>query len=666
MTTESIDPQLFADFLDESLDSLSGIDRLVLALPDDRRDFDALATIFRAVHSLKGNAGFFRLLQVRRLAHALENVLDDLRVGKLAHVPRDPLLNGLDLLRRSLEASRGGRVPDDDPALDRLCEELARVREATARSVLPLAAQDPQGVPGLVAELVAQLGKMPNRSAPRSVGDALLALVAELHDIAPPGSAAAAAVAACRSALDTVLPVLGWDPVLRELLQEQMGVLESVDAWAGGEPAPPQVQVASAGSVEPTPEHSAAENGAIEKTMRIPERSIDAFLGYVGELVVVEEVFQHLNRLAADAGAGRDDDFVRRLRQNTDTFATLSRELRESILQLRLVPARQVLQKAPRLAYDVAERRGKKVRVEVVGEGLQIDKSHLDLLDAPLTHLVNNAVDHGIETPEARVRGGKPPEGLVRLELREADDHLLLEIRDDGKGLDLGALRDKAVALGMIPPGQALDNQQLVALLFLPGVSTAEAVTDISGRGVGMDVVYSRIHDAGGRVEVETESGKGCLFRLVLPQSVRTQIVEGFVVRVADGRFLFPLSMVGEVFPLEADRTHSVPGRGDVVEHGGHVLPLVRLARLLSTDGAGDSGTVVVGTLDQIRVALLVDEVLGIHKTVVKPLGAVGAGGDLYEGVGMMGDGTMALILGVAGLGRLVREASETKKGHLE
>lgn len=661
MNAPGIDPQLFADFLDESLDSLSGIDRLVLALPDDRRDFDALAAIFRAVHSLKGNAGFFRLLQVRRLAHALENVLDDLRVGKLARVPRDPLLRGLDLLRRSLEASRGGTLPDDDPAIDQLCEELSGVRDRCARRVLPLVEDASRAVPDAVAGLASALGTLPNRSGPRSLADPLLGPLQDLEGLAVEGSAAKVAVEACRGALGTVLPVLGWDPVLRDLLQEQIAVLRMAESWAAGEPA--EVVAPTSIPAEPGPGSAGGDSGTIEKTMRIPERSIDAFLGYVGELVVVEEVFQHLNRLAADAGVGRDDDFVRRLRQNTDTFATLSRELRESILQLRLVPARQVLQKAPRLAYDVAERRGKKVRVEVVGEGLQIDKSHLDLLDAPLTHLVNNAVDHGIETPEIRTRSGKSPEGLVRLELREAEDHLVLEIRDDGKGLDLAALRDKAVALGMIPPGQTLDNQQLVALLFLPGVSTAESVTDISGRGVGMDVVHRRIHEAGGRVEVETDPGKGSLFRLVLPQSVRTQIVEGFVVRVADGRFLFPLSMVGEVFPLDPERTHAVPGRGDVVEHGGHVLPLVRLARLLSTGNDGLSGTVVAGTLDQGRVALLVDEVLGIHKTVVKPLGAVGKGGDLYEGVGMMGDGSMALILGVAGIGRLVREGAETTAG---
>jgi len=664
MTQSTFDPQLFADFLDESLDSLSGIDRMVLALPDDRRDFDALASIFRSVHSLKGNAGFFRMLQVRRLAHAMENVLDDLRVGKLAQVPRDHLLRGLDLLRRTLEASRGGVVPPDDPALDELCERLAEVRESGARIVVPLAPEATRKVPETVAQAVASLAALPDKSAPRAVADDLFASVRALVEAAPAGTPAATAASACREALDTILPVLGWDPVLRDLLNEHLAMLQAPESWGTPGPTPTTAAPAPPPHLEPVVDHGGSgDAGAVEKTMRIPERSIDAFLGYVGELVVVEEVFQHLNRLAADADAGRGDDFVRRLRQNTDTFATLSRELRESILQLRLVPARQVLQKAPRLAYDVAARRGKQVRVEVVGEDLHIDKSHLDLLDAPLTHLVNNAVDHGIEAPEVRARSGKSAEGLVRLELREADEHLILEIRDDGKGLDLVALRNKAVSLGMIAAGQALDNQQLVSLLFLPGVSTAESVTDISGRGVGMDVVRNRIHDAGGRVEVETEPGRGCVFRLVLPQSVRTQIVEGFVVRVADGRFLFPLSLVGEVFPLDPERTHSVPGRGDIVEHGGQVLPLVRLARLLASDGNGEQGTVVVGALEHMRAALLVDEVLGIHKTVVKPLGAVGEGGDLYEGVGMMGDGTMALILGISGLGRLVRETSGSQGG---
>jgi len=642
MPFDDFDPQLFSDFLDESLDTLAPLDRLVLGLPADGRDFQALASIFRPVHSLKGNAGFFRLVQVKRLAHALEDVLDGLRTGKLRSAPKDLVLEALGALRTALEGSRGGIPKTDDPRIDALVVRLQAVREPA--SGVP----SPEGSDPAELERLLRILQPPQVSTlPREAAAELESLVAALAASAPADSPAAVAIAGCQEVLATILPVLGYDPVLRDLLLEKLGPLPGQGLW--NPPAPSGAML-----LAPPP---STDPVAVERTMRIPERSIDGFLGFVGELVVVEEVFQFLNRqLVDDTTPG--EEFAKRFRQNTDTFSALSRALRESILQLRRLPARQVLQKVPRLVHDVAARCGKSVRVEIVGDDIQLDKSHLDLLDAPITHLVNNAVDHGIESPPVRQARGKPAEGSIRLEVRESDDHLVLEIRDDGAGLDLEALRAKGEAMGLVAPGQTLETQQIVSLLFQPGLSTAATVTDVSGRGVGMDVVRRQIVETGGRIEVETERGRGTVFRVLLPHSVRTQIIEGFVVRVGDSTYLFPLGLVGEVFPLDDDEVHSLPGRGEVVSRSDRILPLVRLQRLLNpTDrGASTARMVVVVQLELERLALLVDEVLGIRKTVIKPLGAVGGQSDLYEGVGMMGDGSMSLILGPAGLTRLAGE----------
>lgn len=645
MSASSVDPGLFAGFLDESLESLDDMDRVVLGLADGGRDPDALTTLFRPVHSLKGNAGFFRLMQIRRLAHAMENVLDDLRTNRMACVPTETLLRSLDMLRRLLRSCNGGTIPPDDPEADSLVSELAHVRELDAVLVAKRSGCD-AGIPASLARLLAMLEAPVTRVRPREEAAGLLSLLAELEALAPQGGVAKSVLAECGENARTLLSALGYDPILNDILREKLVPLNVPSAW---KPPPSEAKPDAATGNQ-------AESGAVERTMRVPERSIDAFLGYVGELIVVEEVFQHLNRMASSGASGLGEEFVRRLKQNTDTFSSLSRELRMSILRLRRVPARILMQKAPRLAHDVATKQGKKVRVILSGEDVEIDKSHLELLDAPLTHMVNNAVDHGLEEPDRRTESGKDPEGLLAIGLSEQDDRLVLEVRDDGRGLDLDAIARRAVSMGLASPGQPIGQAEIVQFLFMPGFSTATAVTEVSGRGVGMDVVHSRIHEAGGRVEVESEPGRGCLFRIILPQSVRTQIIDGFVARVGECFFLFPLPLVGEVFPLDGLSVHDVPGKGRVIAHGGTILPLVRLGHLLESNSSAEDGIVVTTTLESGVAALLVDEVLGIHKTVVKPLGAVGLGGKLYEGVGMMGDGSMALILGASGLACLARE----------
>ena len=655
MKVPDFDPLLFADFLDESLDSLAPLDRIVLDLASKGKDFDSLAAIFRPIHSLKGNAGFFRLVATRRLAHALEDVLDALRTGRIALAPKALLLDAIAHLRSTLADARSGDVPDEG-LVDELVAKLNAFL-AEPDSALPLQAN---GRPDELAQLAGMLQAPQPKTLPAPAAEPLKQLVQALALKAPPAGEASRVVSQCQEALDTILPVLGFDPVLRDLLLEKVAILEAAD-WtlpeSSATPGRADVHVPAARH-EASMDH--ADANPADRTMRIPERSIDKFLGFVGELVVVEEVFQYLNRQVSQDRASLDDDFVARLKQNADTFAVLSRSLRESILQLRRLPARQVLQKVPRLAHDAAGRCGKLVRVEITGEEIELDKSHLDLLDAPITHLVNNAVDHGIESPARRVAAGKPEVGTVSVEVREGPDHLVLEIRDDGAGLDLDALRRKGLEMGLVQEGQELSRDRIVELLFQAGLSTAAAVTETSGRGVGMDVVRRQILSTGGRIEVESRQGAGAVFRVVLPHSVRTQIIEGFVVGVGENSYLFPLGLVREVFPLDPSAQCDIPGKGSVLLHQDALVPLVRLGKLLGAQSSDRDplavSTVVVVQVPQGRLALVVDEVLGIRKTVIKPLGAVGGESDLYEGVGMMGDGSMSLILGAEGLGRLARE----------
>jgi len=666
MSIVGIDPLLFGDFVDESLDSIAPLDGLLVSLPEARFDDETVAAMFRPVHSLKGNAGFFRLMSLKRLAHSLENLLDALRKHEICPVPREILLEGFGEMAAILRRVRsGGAEVVDREIFDDLLRRVAESLPSETSILKPNAPPIAKAATPALEAIFAILDKPLTKPLPKAQADEVARLVRELENI-PATDEARAAIAKCREAIDTILPVLGFDPVLRDLLLEALNTVRDGRHWAIPVAAPPTGNLWSPSS-PPQLKVPAAEPPVLgaphhesERSMRVAEKSIDGFLGYVGELVVVEEVFQHMLRnLGEELGS---EGMLKRFRQNLDTFASLSRGLRESILELRRVPARQLLQKVPRLSHEAAARLGKQVRLEMEGEDIRLDKSHVDLLDAPLTHIVNNAMDHGLETPTQRIAAGKPAEGLLSVRLVEQESFLVMEIRDDGKGLDLPSIRAKAERLGLVNPSQVLDLRETAMLLFLPGVSTAATVSDISGRGVGMDVVRREIHAAGGRTEVESHPGQGTTFRLFLPHSVHTRIVEGFVVRVADGSFLFPLPLVGEVFPLRPDLVHEVPGRGEVIRHGDAILPLVSLSTLLTEIVATErahSGTVVVVQVESVRLALLVDEVLGIRKTVIKPLGAVGGESDLYEGVGMMGDGSMSLILGSVGILRLAGERRE-------
>jgi two-component system chemotaxis sensor kinase CheA len=393
--------------------------------------------------------------------------------------------------------------------------------------------------------------------------------------------------------------------------------------------------------------------GGVEvgKSMRVSEAKIDTFLRYVGELLVVGDMFDHLHARAAGVAVGAGTPahrLARDLRRASESFSELSGKLQDAIMGIRRVPIRPLLQKVPRIVRDTALAKGKECRVVIEGDSVEIDKSLTDLLDAPLTHMTRNSADHGIETPDRREAAGKPRTGTITVRASETTSSVLVMIEDDGAGLDLERIRAKAESLGLIRPGATLGEQDIVSCIFAPGLSTAEQVTDISGRGVGMDVVKRSIEEAGGAIQVVTVRGQGVKITITLPKRVTTQIMPGYLVRLGGQLYVVPLDRVRETFRVQPADVTVVAGRGHCILRHDEVLPLIALAHALDTDSTVDAPRRTAITVESKgrRLALEVDQVVGAQKIVIREIAGLPTN-ELLAGGALMGDGSIALILDI-------------------
>jgi two-component system chemotaxis sensor kinase CheA len=378
--------------------------------------------------------------------------------------------------------------------------------------------------------------------------------------------------------------------------------------------------------------------------------------------VVVEEMFAYLWKKLQT----RNDEVTKEFRQILHTFSSLSDRLRTDILAIRKVEAGVLLQKAPRIVRDIAAQAGKSIKVTCSGEALKIDKSYIDLLDAPLLHMVRNAADHGIETPEKRAAAGKPGEGNIYIALEEKENVLELSIRDDGNGLDYEAIARKAVSLGLTAPGDALTDELVTQLIFASGVSTAQTVSEVSGRGVGMDVVKRAVESAKGRISIVSVKGKGCTFSVALPRSVSTRILDGYLVRACGGEvYVLPMGSVIEAFSAERSGLSTVAGKGKMVIRHEKLMPVVALGEKLAgrrgggrpsshPENGGDRLTMVSVKAGKGMCALMVEGILGVQKIVAKPIAGLAVEKDLFDGAAMLGDGGVAMIISESGLTKLM------------
>ncbi len=622
------DAEIVKEFLVESYENLDRLDQELIALEKDPGNRETLASIFRTIHTIKGTSGFLAFNQLEAVAHAGENLLARLRDGQLTLTPAitTALLSMVDAVRQML-----GSIEGTGNEGDRHDQELI----ATVTSLLGT-----QQEPSVAAAQV-------NPKSPQ-------------YPLPPPG------------------PSMG-DILVKEGKAKASDVVEAVAQQNAGDPRHLGEILVEKGIVKPQDVVEALNiqqqargqsASASDSTIRVDVGQLDRLMNGMSELVLLRnKIVQYIN--------GIDDCELLGTSQRLNLLTT---ELQEGVMKTRMQPIGNLWSKFPRIVRDMAVGCGKRVRIEVEGEETELDKTILEAIKDPLTHLVRNAVDHGFESPEVRRAGGKNPEGLLCLRAFHEGGQVNIEISDDGAGLDYEKIRNKAVQKALISADQAarMSEREIASLIFLPGFSTAEKVTNVSGRGVGMDVVRTNIERIGGIVDVESKPGHGSTVLMKIPLTLA--ILPALIVASAGDRYAIPQVSLLELVRLEGEqackRIEQVNG-ALVYRLRERLLPLVYLNRELHMDAKGQdaqafaapSVNIVVLRADERQFGLVVDEINDSEEIVVKPLSRQLKNINVYSGATIMGHGQVALILDVMGLAQRagvvseVRDRSSSEKG---
>jgi len=630
-------------FLAESREHLSACNQLLLEWERNPAGLTPVSGLFRAVHTVKGMAATMGYARVTDLAHRMENLLDVQRRG--AHPATDELLQLLfrarDALERAVELSVVGRERELDVAaivadLEQAAARMAPARPGERERPTPLPAPPPAEPEPEAAGRLVQVTLRPE--APLKGGRATLVLkraqaLGAVHAVTPPVTAFEADefdgrfsfrldAAAAAEEIEAALKAAG----------------DVAHVTVGGVEAPgPALE---AGAAAPGDAGAPGGGGGPSRHIRVDLRRLDGLMDLIGELITVRG---RLNQLAAERRDPAVDDVAIQV-------SRLSADLQAEILQARMTPVWQVFDRFPRLVRDVARELGKQVAFRVEGKEIELDRAILDELGDPLMHLLRNAVDHGIEPPADRRRRGKPPEGEVVLTALRERASVTITVADDGRGVDRRRILERAQREGMVDThADALTDEQLLRVLARPGFSTAEAVTSVSGRGVGIDVAMTRIRALGGTIDIRSELGKGTTFVLRLP--VTLAIVRAIMASVGPERYALPLTYVAETVELGTVTTTMVEGREAIVLRD-HVVPLVHLRRLFGVTGdrAPARAPIIVLELGDRRAGVVVDGMLGQQEIVVKGFDAPQGTLPVFSGATIMGDGIPALILDAGGL----------------
>lgn len=661
------DQELLRDFVNEAMEHLDNADVHLLTLESDPRQDEALNAVFRAFHTIKGVAGFLALDQIQSLAHEAENLLDKARKNELllTDAAMDITFDAVDMLKKLVgfvNNALGGGILQTEAGLPTLVNEIKLVAQGQV-DVRQDPAELPPSVPG---QKLGDILTASGAAAPEAV-DAALAAQQQQSAKQPFGEVVKSLAMASPGVVAAALSVQQEDPSLGktgEILVEMDALTPpQVDAALQAQEASrvgPKLgeilvksgaaaarDVAQAVRSQRMQQQAAAQN---REPVKVDADRLDLIVDTIGELVIAESMVAQSIALAGNAST----EFARYMTQ----LDKITRELQEMGMSLRMLPIRATFQKMARLVRDLAKKADKQVDFVTEGEDTELDKTVIDKIGDPLVHMVRNAVDHGLEaSAEDRVRNGKTAAGRVTLRAYHKGGNIYVEVQDDGRGLNADAILRKARERGLIAEGDQLTEREIWNLVFLPGFSTAQKVTDVSGRGVGMDVVKKNIEALRGEVEISSVPGKGTKFIIRLPLTMA--IIDGMVVRVGRQRYIIPtLSIVTSLRPA-MDQVYTVVGQGETIKMQGRLLPLFRMERIFGIpDAARDlqKGIVVVVEADGRQTGVLVDEILGQQQTVIKSLGEMLQGTPGLSGAAIMPDGMVGLILDIGGLVKLAKE----------
>ena len=698
----TVDLTQFHDaFFEESFEALDAMEAALLKLDVGAPEPELINTIFRVAHSIKGGSATFGFSEIASFTHSLETLLDELRSGSMAVsvALSDLLLKSVDILRAMLRAVQAKQPIDAQRVSDLQFDlEVAIAKKSEAVVAAPAAGRSPSAPahPAGTAADTAPVGTAPRWHIHFHPYRELLARgndpLRMLRELAALGDLEVRVDAQALPALTDLNPqdcYLAWSLELPGEIAEE--AIRQVFEWAEGDcdltiarlsgevPAPaPTSSVAQPAApattpppaqavtqepasapaltvVAPAPRQEAAKAEASMSglgdsgSIRVSVEKIDELMNTVGELVITQAMLSQL-------GSHFDGPDAEKLRGGLAQLERNIRELQESVMRVRMLPISFVFSRFPRMVRDLAQRLGKQIELKLTGEQTELDKTVLEKIGDPLVHLVRNCLDHGIESPEVRTAAGKPAEGTVHLDASHRGGNIAVEVSDDGSGLDRGRILAKARARGLVGPNDSLTDAEICELIFVPGFSTAEKTTDLSGRGVGMDVVRRNVKELNGKIEVKSEPGRGSRFVITLPLTLA--IVDGQSVSVGSETYIVPLLSIVESMQLKATGVTRLSGHAEVVSFRGDYLPIIRLHELFGVEPrsrALHEGLVVIAEGDGRRVGLFVDDLLGQQQVVIKSLEANYGHIEGVSGATILGDGSVALILDVPGL---IRAAS--------
>jgi len=653
----------YQTFFDEADELLADMEQHLLDLVPEAPDSEQLNAIFRAAHSIKGGAGTFGFTILQETTHLMENLLDEARRGEM-QLNTDIInlfLETKDIMQEQLDAYKSSAEPDA-ASFEYICNALRQLAlEAKGEASAP-------AVPAAklsVVDAVAEPDTAPDAPAgklrvvlSRLKENEVNLLEEELGNLATLSNV----VKGKDSLAATLDDGIGQDDIVAVLcfVIEADQIAFETEAATVEAPAPAEntpAVVAAAPALKAVPKETAAPargekpaaRSSESTSIRVAVEKVDQLINLVGELVITQSMLAQRSNELDPVTHGDLITSMGQLQRN-------ARDLQESVMSIRMMPMEYVFSRFPRLVRDLAGKLNKQIELTLMGSSTELDKSLIERIIDPLTHLVRNSLDHGIELPENRVAAGKSPVGNLILSAEHQGGNICIEVTDDGAGLNRERILAKAISQGMAV-NENMTDEEVGMLIFAPGFSTAEQVTDVSGRGVGMDVVKRNIQEMGGHVEIQSKQGAGTTIRILLPLTLA--ILDGMSVKVADEVFILPLNAVMESLQPREEDLHPLAGGERVLEVRGEYLPLVELWKVFEVDRAkteATQGIVVILQSAGRRYALLVDQLIGQHQVVVKNLESNYRKVPGISAATILGDGSVALIVDVSALQGLNRE----------
>ncbi len=650
MATEVDLTQFHSMFFEECIEGIETMESGLLGLDIGEPDPESINSIFRAAHSIKGGAGTFGFNEITEYTHILESLLDEMRDGRRSATRElvDMLLESVDGLRELIDNAKAGK-PIDKSSISELQQLFGTLDEQPVPAPQESKSNDEDSSAGGW-----RVSFHPHENLLRT-GNEPYRLLRELQKLGKLRVTADLTQLPDFSNLDPESCYVGWDMYLEGSTKREE-ILEVFD-WVQGDcdleitlegdrrqrtDRREDVEEAKFGRRESDYKGSMTQEAT---SIRVDIDKVDGLVNLVGELVITQSMLSRFED-------NYDPEEAENLKTGLVQLARNTRELQEQTLQIRMLPIDFAFQRLPRLVHDLGRALGKKAELKTTGEKTELDKTVLEKIGDPLVHLIRNAIDHGIESPDDRTAAGKPESGTINLSAYHEGGNIIIDVRDDGGGLNVEKILKKARSLGIVGENETLPDEQVHNLIFHPGFTTVAEVSDVSGRGVGMDVVKKNITDLGGHVEVSSEKGKGSIFTIRLPLTLA--ILDGQLVGVGDQIYIIPLLSIIESVQMGEKDIKAIAGKAKLYNFRDEYIPIIRLFDL-GNKGSGNndnSGVLVVVDvgLGKQRVGLHIDEILGQQQVVIKSLETNFRQIQGLSGATILGDGTVALILDLHGL----------------